>query len=550
MSHPPIVVSPLKYLYQIFLLFFAIGLLTLVHAKEDVVHVQLRWHHQFQFAGYYAALEKGFYKEEGLNVRLVAGDPKHQPVAEVLAGKAQYGEGNSEVLLNRLQGKPLVALASIFQHSPSVLLVRKDSGINTVHDLIGKKVMLMNRTDDSDFLTMFLDEGIKLSDIDLRSSSYDLNDLITGKVDAFNSYLTNEPFFLQQQNIPYTVINPVNYRIDFYSDIFFTTEQELIENPKRVEAMRRATLRGWKYAMDHPDEIIDLLINKYHVEKSREHLEFEAAEMRKLIFPDLIQMGHMNPERWQHMADTFVEAGLVKPRFTLEGFIYNPNSTRLPKWVTSAFVAGVVLISLMLGILIYVLWLNQRLKETKTTLEESEIRLKESQKELEEIAYYDPLTHLPNRVLFFDRLNVAMAHSRRNDRFVAVIYLDLDGFKAVNDTYGHALGDELLVAVSKRMDEALREEDTLGRMGGDEFIAVLGNLENPEDFEPIIERLLRAASDPIVLGTKELNVSASIGVSLYPLNAQDADHLVRQADQAMYESKREGKNRYTLFQAQ
>ncbi|MGA9045229.1 ABC transporter substrate-binding protein [Sulfuricurvum sp.] len=547
MNYSPSFLSPLTYLFRLFLLILAIGLMSCAQANDNIVRLQLRWHHQFQFAGYYAALEKGFYKEEGLNVQLVAGDPKHQPVSEVLAGKAQYGEGNSEVLLNRLQGKPLVALASIFQHSPSVLLARKDSGINTVHDLIGKKVMLMNRTEDSDFLTMFLDEGVKPSDIDLRSSSYDLNDLISGKVDAFNSYLTNEPFFLQQQNIPYTVINPVNYRIDFYSDIFFTTEQELKENPKRVEAMRRATLRGWKYAMDHPDEIIDLLIRKYHVEKSREHLEFEAAEMRKLIFPDLIQMGHMNPERWQHMADTFVKAGLVKPGFTLEGFIYNPNSARLPKWVTSAFVTGVVLISFMLGILLYVLWLNQRLKETKKTLEESEIRLKESQKELEEIAYYDSLTHLPNRLLFFDRLNVAMAHSRRNDRFVAVVYLDLDGFKTVNDTYGHAVGDELLVAISKRMIDVLREEDTLGRMGGDEFIAVLGNLENPKDFEPIVERLLRAASDPIILKNETVHVSASIGVTLYPLNAQDADHLVRQADQAMYESKRDGKNRYSLF---
>jgi ABC-type nitrate/sulfonate/bicarbonate transport system substrate-binding protein len=132
-------------------------------------------------------------------------------------------------------------------------------------------------------------------------------------VDAFNSYSTNEPYFLKQRNIAYNVIEPLTYRIDFYSDVLFTSEDELKNHPKRVEAMRRATLKGWRYAMDHPSEIIDLLINKYQVKKSRDHLEFEAAEMRRLILPDLVEIGHMNPGRWQHMEDTFVKAGLVKP---------------------------------------------------------------------------------------------------------------------------------------------------------------------------------------------------------------------------------------------
>jgi len=97
--------------------------------------------------------------------------------------------------------------------------------------------------------------------------------------------------------------------VDFYSDILFTTETEVRTHPRRVEAMRRATLKGWQYAMEHPDEIIDLLINKYDVKKSREHLKFEADAMRPLILSDLIEIGHMNPERWRHMADTFARVG-------------------------------------------------------------------------------------------------------------------------------------------------------------------------------------------------------------------------------------------------
>jgi len=359
------------------LMLVSAGMVIAVHAHAtEVVDLQLRWHHQFQFAGYYAAVEKGFYKEEGLDVLIHAGDPTHQPVPEVLADHAQYAEGNSEVLYQRLLGKPLVALAAIFQHSPSVLLTRQDAGIKSVHDLMGKKVMLMNMTEDADFLSMFLNEDVSLSQVKVMPSSYDINDLVSGKVDAFNSYTTNEPYFLQQHNIAYNIIDPSTYRIDFYSDILFTSEAELRDHPKRVEAMRRATLKGWRYAMDHPDEIITLLLEKYHVEKTREHLEFEAAEMRKLIFPDLIEIGHMNPGRWQHMADTFVKAGLIKPGYKLDGFIYDPSPKHAPAWVFPLLIAVLIILTVVSTITYYLQRLNRRLTKTQGILSESEERLR------------------------------------------------------------------------------------------------------------------------------------------------------------------------------
>ena len=355
----------------------AAGMIIAVHAHAtEVVDLQLRWHHQFQFAGYYAAVEKGFYKEEWLDVRIHAGDPTHQPVPEVLAGHAQYAEGNSEVLYQRLLGKPLVALAAIFQHSPSVLLTRRDSGIESVHDLMGKKVMLMNMTEDADFLSMFLNEDVSLSHVKVIPSSYDINDLISGKVDAFNSYTTNEPYFLKQHNVAYNIIDPSTYRIDFYSDILFTSEAELRDHPNRVEAMRRASLKGWRYAMDHPDEIITLLLEKYHVEKTREHLEFEAAEMRKLIFPNLIEIGHMNQGRWQHMADSFVNVGLIKPGYKLDGFIYDPGPKQAPAWVFPLLIAVLIILTVVSAITYYLQHLNRRLNKTQIILSESEERLR------------------------------------------------------------------------------------------------------------------------------------------------------------------------------
>ncbi|MFT7008424.1 MAG: diguanylate cyclase (GGDEF)-like protein/PAS domain S-box-containing protein [Colwellia sp.] len=173
--------------------------------------------------------------------------------------------------------------------------------------------------------------------------------------------------------------------------------------------------------------------------------------------------------------------------------------------------------------------------------------MKEHQGQLERNAHFDVLTNLPNRVLLADRLSQAMLQCNRHEKSLAVVFLDLDGFKGVNDAYGHSVGDELLIALSARMKEALREGDSLARIGGDEFVAVLTDLTTVEDCEPALERLLLAASEPTTIGGVVLNVSASIGVTLYPQDNVNVDQLVRHADQAMYVAKQSGKNHYHLF---
>ncbi len=173
--------------------------------------------------------------------------------------------------------------------------------------------------------------------------------------------------------------------------------------------------------------------------------------------------------------------------------------------------------------------------------------LKEHQRQLEYIAHYDALTGLPNRVLLADRLKQAIARSHRSGRSLAVLYLDLDGFKAVNDQHGHDTGDQLLVNISHRLKEVLREGDTLARIGGDEFVVVMVDLEHPDDYEAVLNRLLSVAAEPVTLNQNLLLVSASIGATLYPRDAVDADQLLRHADQAMYVAKQAGKNCYHLF---
>jgi diguanylate cyclase (GGDEF)-like protein len=187
------------------------------------------------------------------------------------------------------------------------------------------------------------------------------------------------------------------------------------------------------------------------------------------------------------------------------------------------------------------------LLKTQLRLADIEKERKQADGKFERIAHYDLLTNLPNRELLANRLGYAMAQCQRHNRSLAVAFLDLDDFKTVNDTYGHNVGDDLLIAVAQRMKAALRRGDTLARIGGDEFIVVMVDLENFECSEPVLERLLKASSDPVVVGDTVIQVSVSIGVTLYSQNGVDADLLIRHADQAMYVAKQAGKNRYHLF---
>ena len=175
-------------------------------------------------------------------------------------------------------------------------------------------------------------------------------------------------------------------------------------------------------------------------------------------------------------------------------------------------------------------------------------RIKENEQQLERIAHFDALTKLPNRLLLTDRLQQGLVQAQRRGQSLAIVFLDLDGFKEVNDKHGHAAGDQLLIEVAGRMKHALREGDTLARLGGDEFVAVLLDVADIQRCEPMLNRLLTAASVPVHFGDAMLQVSASLGVTFYP-QAMDieADQLLRQADQAMYRAKLTGKNRYHVF---
>ena len=172
---------------------------------------------------------------------------------------------------------------------------------------------------------------------------------------------------------------------------------------------------------------------------------------------------------------------------------------------------------------------------------------KEHEKQLHHIAHFDALTELPNRLLLADRLQQGMLHADRQGDYLAVIYVDLDGFKEINDQYGHEVGDKLLVEMALRMKQVLRNSDTISRLGGDEFVAVFTDLPDTESCTPLLERLLKSISMGVNIDESVLHVTASIGVVFYPAEGVEPDTLLRQADQAMYQAKLKSKNCYHIF---
>lgn len=1044
---------------------FPITTLATISPPTEKVRLQLKWFNQFQFAGYYAAVEQGYYADEGLEVEILERDINKSIVDQVVTGQSEYGIGDAGLLSQYAEGKPIVALAAIFQRNPQVYMTLQDSGITNPYEMVGKRIMAdLLSADEGPLKAMLSAANVAVKDYTLLDQSNDYSLLTQGKVDAIAGYITDQPYYFKKQGIKVNIINPQDYGIDFYGDFIFTSQAELQKHPHRADKFLRASLKGWRYALQHSNELIKIIHEKYHSRLSLEHLRFESEETRKLILPDIVPIGQITLERLKALSDTYTSPNLNKilTDSELSAFVYTPhernekltneerawldrhhtiyvgvsrdyapyewidddgnyvglvadyltliekklgvhfeimgdkpwsetlamakagkldmlssavltperaknliflkpyksapvviidngkgqfsgglaslkgkrvavekdyfmeellrikhpqlhlvlvNSTKealklvangkvdayvgdaattnylmkqegmlnlrfsgqtyftsrqaiavhkskpllasilsktlksIPqrdaddifnRWLELKIEQGVNHKTVLkyalfiLGLLMLFLWWILRLhKEIKArkraellekcraqglelittgeslpvTLEamvqsveeqnprmicsilllddtgkhllhgaapslpdfyndaihgmeiaanagsygiaaftnkrvivddvqnypywepfkelaaqaglrscwsqpigsaenkvlgtfaiyhkdvhspnknditlieqaahlasiaiekaqaEEQLRLaasvftharegimltdaddniievndtftsitgysreevigqspsilqsgrqssefyagmwealnktghwtgeiwnrrksgeiyaeiltisavhnaagkvsnyvalftdisriKEHQNMLERMAHYDVLTNLPNRVLLSDRLSQAIAQCKRHSQLLAVVFLDLDAFKVVNDDHGHDIGDELLITVSERMSEALREGDTLARIGGDEFIAVLADLTKKEDCEPVLERLLQAAAEPVTIGGIVLQVTASLGVTLYPQDDADVDQLLRHADQAMYVAKQAGKNRYHLF---
>ncbi len=337
--------------------------------QDDVVRLQLKWKHQFQFAGYYAALEKGYYADEGLHVELIEGGPEQSPLQKMLAGDVQYAVGDVGVLLSRAEAKPVVVLASIFQHSPQVIYTRPD--IKDLDDLRAKRVMMR-----AGFLA--IEVQAMLSQMGLTKADYErlpigrIEDLLEGRSDAFSGYSCSDFFLLKQQGIAFKMFFPRDYGIDFYGDTLLTTEAEIQSNPERAAAFRRASIKGWEYALAHQQEIIALIKEKYDSQhKSVAHLSNEAKAIADLMISKVVPIGYSNLKRWQYIATMFESLGHTYAVIDWDGFIYQPESPiRERLWQYRYWIALASLAVLVLFLYLYSLQLRQGIRKRTQALDQ------------------------------------------------------------------------------------------------------------------------------------------------------------------------------------
>ena len=497
----------------------------------EKVSLQLKWVHAYQFAGYYAAKEMGYYESAGLDVDLKPLQAGQDVVAEVVSGRANYGVGTSSLLLARQEGEPVVVLATVFQHSPYVIITKRVTDNQSIHDLSGKPILLRRLSDE--LLVYLKREKVGLKNLISSAPGMDtIEKLMDGSVSAISGYISNEPYRLSQAKFPYDIYSPRSIGIDMYGDNLFTTSKEIDRNSQRAERFRVASLQGWEYALSHPEEAA-AIVQKYAPEETSKKIAFERDKLNPLIRADLVPVGFMNQARWQHTADIYIEAGSLNPNFSLEGFIYDSSPQKKTAWLYSALTLSII-VGLCIFAAAYYIWRLNR-------------RLAQSLSQVQHFANHDSLTGLPNRALFADRLERAILKARREKTLFALLYIDIDHFKSINDQYGHHAGDEVLKAACNRMMACIRDSDSLGRLGGDEFVVLLEDLRTPEDALEIAKKIQSAIALGVSVGGELIITTISIGISIYPNDADSEEGLFKRADTAMYRSKMNGRNSIHLY---
>lgn len=244
-----------------------------------------------------------------------------------------------------------------------------------MHDLRGKRIALEAHSEE--LLAYFESEHVPLHTIKIFPHEYSISNLISGKVDAMSAYSTDEPFMLLKQGIEYSTFSPRAGGIDFYGDTLYTIENQVREHPKRVLAFVEASLKGWKYALDNTEEIIDLILSKYTKRHSREHLLFEARMSKRLIMANVVELGYMNPGRWLHIANTFKKLDAIPNDFSLEDFVYDRNPMPDFRWLylSLSIAIAIAVIAFLLTTRFYNL--NRSLKEEISRRREIEMAREE-----------------------------------------------------------------------------------------------------------------------------------------------------------------------------
>lgn len=341
--------------------------------EHSNVKLKLKWKHQFQFAGYYAAQIKGYYKAAGLNVEIIEGSPTSAPIQYVLKDSAEYGISASDLIESKSYGNPIVLLAAIFQHSPFTIISQKDKNITRPQDLIGKTLMASNEQGYIQLKAMLQKNGIDISRVNIINHTWKNIDITNGYADAMTGYISVEPYQLSSKGVDINIIRPIKYGIDFYGDLLFTTEKEVKDHPDRVRAMRDATIKGWGYAMNHPEELSNYILTLQGV-KDRgitfDHLMYEAIAMQELVKSDIVEIGHINRNRLDNMISNYKEFGVISKNSDLSNFVFQEAPEEKYNNLLNVFYYLIALTALI--VLLIFIWNRQLQGKIKKRTEELE----------------------------------------------------------------------------------------------------------------------------------------------------------------------------------
>lgn len=308
----------MKFIFFIFL----VAISAFSQDRIQKVSLQLDWKYQFEYAGYIAAKEKGYYRDAGLDVELREYQDKVDILSDVLNQKVTYGIYSNTLAIENGRIKPIVLLATYLQHSPLIFIAQK--GIKTPADMIGKRIMgTKNELKYSSLALLTAHFGITSKNSRLIDHTFNINDFMEKKVDVMSAFRSNELFLLDQKGISYEVIDPVDYGFLMSGGNLFTSPKEAKEHTQRTEEFINATNRGWKYAIEHTDEMIELLIHKYHVPKSREELKYEAYVIKQLMMSDFYPVGSTSSELTHRAFKQLLQTKAIKSDEQLGTFLFS-----------------------------------------------------------------------------------------------------------------------------------------------------------------------------------------------------------------------------------
>jgi len=315
-------------------------------------------------------------------------------------------------------------------------------------------------------------------------------------------------------------------------------------------------MRGWNYAVTHQSEITNLIIEKYPSSFSKDNIIFQSKQMIPLVKPELVEIGYMNPKRWENIANTYISLDLLPKNYKIsENFLYKDKHENIPKWLIYTLFSTIIIIVIIIFFTIKLIKFNKKKKKTQLLLNKSNLELTSLSEDknillekLKEQANRDPLTNMYNRRYFASISNTIIGLTNRSKEPLSVIMIDIDKFKNINDTYGHSIGDEILILIANKLMNLVRKSDTIARIGGEEFVILLPNANATQ--ANVLAQKLRKEVAQIIYKNGTSSISFTISLGVYEFNNKEDKNIesaLNKADKALYDAKNSGRNRVSIY---